>query len=112
MSSTSVILTFGATALGLAALLSAIVWGVELVLGRRIGLYLSYAMLLFVVLFTAYGAYGDLKFCALAERPTLQDCEWSVLLRLFFFCLTLLTIPSLVLSAIILKKWTNTRMQH
>src|SRR4030095_15660360 len=95
-------LTYAAIALGFAVLLGAALWTVEIVFGRRIGVYLSYATILIVASFAAWLVYDLLRPCELVEVPPRHSCEWSVLYFLLLASLVVLTIPSLVLSTTML----------
>jgi H+/Cl- antiporter ClcA len=103
------LLTYAGIALGFALLLSASLWTVEIVFGRRIGVYLSYATILIVASFAAWVAYDFLRPCESVEVTPRHSCEWSVLYFLLLGSLVLLTIPSLVLSTIRLRKWSHVR---
>jgi H+/Cl- antiporter ClcA len=103
------LLTYAGLALALAALLGATCWAVEIVFGRRIGVHLSYATILIVASFAAWLVYDLSRPCEFAEVPPRHPCEWSVLYFLLLASLVLLTIPSLVLSTTMLKKWSEPR---
>ena len=105
-------LTYAGIELGLATLLSAALWTVEIVFDRRIGVYLSYATMLIVASFAASLVYELLRPCDFDEVPPRHSCEWSVLYFLLLVSLVLLTMPSLGLSTIMLKKWSNTRRKR
>jgi H+/Cl- antiporter ClcA len=103
------LLTYAGIALGFAILLSAALWAIEIVFGRRIGVYLSYATILTVASFAVWLVYDLLRPCEFVEVPPRHPCEWRFLYFILLGSLILLTIPSLVLSTMRLRKWSDTR---
>src|SRR6185436_4448111 len=55
------LLMYASIAFGLTVLLIALLWCVEIVLGRQIGVFLSWASVVLVALFVAYAIYAELK---------------------------------------------------
>jgi H+/Cl- antiporter ClcA len=106
------LLTYAGLALALAALLGATFWAVEIMFGRRIGVYLSYATILIVASFAAWLVYDLSRPCEFVEERPRHSCEWSVLYFLLLASLVLLTIPLLVLSTTMLKKWSDPRRKR
>ena len=106
------LLMYASLAFGLTVLLSALLWGVEIVLGRQIGVFLSCATVVLVASFVAYAIYAELKLCNFVEEPPFPQCEWSapVLLLLVFSALKI--IPVLVISTVMLKQWSDSRRKR
>lgn len=104
-------LTYAGIALGFAAALSAALWTVEILFGRRIGVYLSYAAILIVTCFAAWLVFDLSRPCEFVDVSPRHSCEWPMLYLLLLASLVLLTIPSLVLCAAMLRKWSDIRMK-
>jgi prolipoprotein diacylglyceryltransferase len=111
---TYALLVYVGIALALAAILSIASWATEIVLGRRMGVFLSYAGILIVAVIAARLLYMLLKPCELIEieLPTRHECEWSPLYVLLLGCLLMLTLPSLVFSTTTLSKWSDARVKR
>jgi hypothetical protein len=109
---TSLLLMFVGVALGLALLLSMCFWACEKMFGRRVGVYLGYSTVLAVAAMAAYSAYAELTLCTFGAAAPFPECEWSSLLVIFTGCLMLVTVPSLILSMLMLKKWSDTRHER
>jgi len=100
-------------ALGLAAFVSACWWVLEMLVGKRIGFYLSCATVVLVASTLGFLFYADLKHCAFAEPPApFPQCEWSGVFLTVLTCVALSAIPFLVVSTIVLKKWSDTRRKR
>jgi hypothetical protein len=95
--------------LGVAVTLTVLMWTVEAFFGRRVGVYLGCATILVVGPLTAYLAYAELMLCHIGESPPFPQCEWHPFVDIFIGCLALLTVPTLVVSTIVLKKWSDAR---
>jgi ABC-type branched-subunit amino acid transport system permease subunit len=93
-----------------AALLAMMSWTVELLLRRSIGVYLSYASIAIVACLAAYLAYADRTRCTAGFLP--QDCEWGGPMTALLAFVTALTIPALLLSTVVLKKWSDNRSRR
>jgi hypothetical protein len=106
------LLMYASIAFGLTVLLCALLWGVEIVLGRQIGFFLSCAAVVLVALCAAYSVYAELKLCKFVEEPPFPQCEWHapVLLLLVFSALKI--IPFLVISTVMLKQWSDSRRKR
>jgi len=106
------LLMYASMAFGLAVLLSTLLWGVEIVLRRQIGVFLSCATIVLVASFVVYAIYAELKLCKFVEEPPFPQCEWSgpVLLLLVFSALKI--IPFLVISTVMLKQWSDSRRKR
>src|SRR5882757_7422255 len=101
---------YAVIAVGLAAALSLLSWAIEILLRRRIGVYLAYGLILIITALTAWTCYRAYSGCS--REMTLANCEWNPLIYLFSLNLMLLTIPLLSFSTIRLKKWSDTRKQR
>ena len=106
------LLMYASIAFGLTVLLCALLWGVEIVLGRQIGVFLSCATVVLVPSCVAYAVYAELKLCKFVEEPPFPQCEWHapVLLLLVFSALKI--IPFLVISTVMLKQWSDSRRKR
>ena len=98
------------TALGLAILLSVSSWAVEWLLGHRIGVFLSYAMIAAVISLIGFRLFELLTPCDFSDPMRL--CEGSPVYPLLLASLVLVTVPSLVLSTMVLKKWSDARAKR
>jgi hypothetical protein len=107
MTAMSLYLWFAGVALTLAAIVSMTSWTVELLFRRRIGVYLSYASIAIIASCAAYLTYSVMTTrCALPE--SMRGCEWwgeNILIA----SVTFLTIPTLLLSTAMMKKWSDSR---
>lgn len=98
-----------ALAAAVAFVLGAACWLLELLAGRGIGVYLGYAAILAVILYTGRIIYGDVMECSGAFGRQIFLCEWSIVSRVLAFFLTVVTVPTLVLSEIKLRRWSRHR---
>jgi hypothetical protein len=103
------LLMYASIAFGLTVLLVTLLWCVENVLGRRIGVFLGYATVVLVALFVAYAIYAELKLCKFVEEPPFPQCEWYAPMLLLLAFSALKIIPFLVISTIVLKQWSDSR---
>ena len=103
------LLTYASIAFGLTVLLIALLWCVEIVLGRHIGVFLSWAALVLAASFVAYAIYAELKLCKFVEEPPFPQCEWSAPMLLLLTFSALKIIPFFVISTVILKQWSDSR---
>jgi hypothetical protein len=103
------LLTYASIAFGLTVLLIALLWGVEIVLGRQIGVFLSWAAVVLVASSVAYAVYAELKLCKFVEEPPFPQCEWSAPMLLLLVLSALKIIPFLVVSTMVLKQWSDSR---
>jgi hypothetical protein len=103
------LLTYASIAFGLSVLLIALLWGVEIVLGRQIGVFLSWASVVLVASSVAYAVYAELKLCKFVEEPPFPQCEWSAPVLLLLVLSALKIIPFLVISTMVLKQWSDSR---
>jgi hypothetical protein len=103
------LLMYASIAFGLTVLLIALLWCVEIVLGRQIGVFLGWATVVLVASFVGYAIYAELKLCNFVEEPPFPQCEWSApMLQLLAFS-ALKIIPFLVISTMLLKQWSDSR---
>jgi hypothetical protein len=103
------LLMYASIAFGLTVLLIALLWCVEIVLGRQIGVFLSWASVVLVASFAAYAIYAELRLCRFVEEPPFPQCEWSAPMLLLLVLSALKIIPFLVVSTIVLKQWSDSR---
>jgi hypothetical protein len=103
------LLMYASMAFGLTVLLIALLWGVEIVFGRQIGVFLSWATIVLVASSVAYAVYAELKLCKFVEEPPFPQCEWSAPMLLLLVLATLKIIPFFVISTVILKQWSHSR---
>jgi len=106
------LLMYASIAFGLTVLLIALLWGVEIVLGRQIGVFLSCATVVLVALCVAYAVYAELKLCKFVEEPPFPQCEWHAPVLLLLVFSTLKIIPFLLISTVILKQWSDSRRKR
>jgi hypothetical protein len=106
------LLTCASIAFGLTVLLIALLWCVEIVLGRQIGVFLGYATVVLVASFVTYAIYAELKLCNFVEEPPFPQCEWSAPMLLLLVLSALKIIPFLVVSTVILKQWSHSRSKR
>jgi hypothetical protein len=100
---------YASIAFGLTVLLIALLWCVEIVLGRQVGVFLGYATVVLVASFVAYAIYAELKLCKFVEEPPFPQCEWSAPMLLLLVLSALKIMPFLVISTIVLKQWSDSR---
>ena len=103
------LLMYASIAFGLTVLLVTLLWCVEIVLGRRMGVFLGYATIVLVASFVAYAIYAELKLCKFVDEPPFPQCEWSAPTLLLLVLSALKIIPFLVISTIVLKQWSDSR---
>jgi hypothetical protein len=97
-------LIFVGYALGLAVIPSFVLWVLEFVFGRRVGVYLSYATTLLITSLIVLQVYFQVSLCVFGNPPFPQ-CEWFPVIIFLLGSLMLLTIPTLVISTMMLKKF-------
>jgi hypothetical protein len=106
------LLTYASVAFGLTVLLIALLWCVEIVLGRQIGVLLGYATVVLVASFVAYAIYAELKLCTFVDEPPFPQCEWSAPMLVLLILSALKIIPFFVISTVILKQWSDSRSKR
>jgi hypothetical protein len=102
-------LMYAGIASALTVLLVTLLWYLEIVLGRRIGVFLSCATVVLVASFVAYAIYAELKLCQFVEEPPFPQCERSAPMLLLLAFSALKIIPFLVISTMVLKQWSDSR---
>jgi hypothetical protein len=100
---------YASMAFGLTVLLIALLWCVEIVFGRQIGVFLSWATIVLVASSVAYAIYAELKLCKFVDEPPFPQCEWSAPILLLLVLAALKIIPFFVISTLILKQWSDSR---
>jgi len=102
-----------ALSVAVALLLCTFCWLLEWQIGRRTGVYAGYAAMLAVALEISYLSYLEITQCsgAFGWRVLFPQCEWSIVSKMLAGFLTIVAMPSLILSEIKLRRWSLHRAQ-
>jgi NO-binding membrane sensor protein with MHYT domain len=108
---TPVLLTYVSYAVALAVALIAVFWTTEILIARRLGFYLNSAAIAVVILGCAGVSYTELADCTFSKTPAFPRCEWSPLLLWILWSATLVVLPIFAISTVMLRRWSNNRIQ-
>jgi hypothetical protein len=104
-------LTFCGYALGVAAALIAVAWGLEAVVGHQVGFYFNIVVAMITAAGGAYAARRELTDCLLSDAPDFQRCEWSAVFFWTVVAMTITMLAPLIASAVALRWWSSRSMK-
>jgi hypothetical protein len=100
-------LTYFGYAVGIATAIIAVSWVVEILAGYRLVFSLSITAIFIVISGCAFFSYRELTGCVLSGAPAFPQCEWSAPFLWLVWGMTIATLPLLIVSAVVLRRWSK-----